>query len=237
MYLAMMCGIIKTARSTNKRNTLVTFNYDTIVEDALISLNQPFDYGIEPGDIKSNAFAETEIGSQNLPLLKLHGSMNWGVNQVDDHVSIYKDYSHLRESGDLPLLVPPTWRKTFSGALTNVWEHTLKAISEATRIIIIGFSIPPTDVHFKYLLAAGLRDNISLKRIYFVNPHTGSINNLFQILRKDLYEQDIVRFANSNSRDFLFNRVALKEINRTDPSEGLIEGVLGNAEHFWRTDI
>ena len=30
--------------------------------------------------------------------------------------------------------------------------------------------MPPTDLHFKYLLAAGLRNNISLREIAFVNP-------------------------------------------------------------------
>ncbi len=35
--------------------------------------------------------------------------------------------------------------------------------------MVIGFSIPDNDVHFKYLLAAGLADNVSLRSVWFVD--------------------------------------------------------------------
>lgn len=37
-------------------------------------------------------------------------------------------------------------------------------------MIVLAFSIPPTDLHFKYLLAAGRQENYSLREIVFVNP-------------------------------------------------------------------
>ena len=59
---------------------------------------------------------------------------------------------------------------------------------------MIGYSIPPTDQHFKYLLAAGLQGNISLRDVVFVN--VGLIqseeeklklrNRLFTTLRPEL---------------------------------------------------
>jgi len=44
------------------------------------------------------------------------------------------------------------------------------ALRTATNVIILGYSVPTTDLHFRYLLAAGLQDNISLRKVLFVNP-------------------------------------------------------------------
>jgi hypothetical protein len=46
----------------------------------------------------------------------------------------------------------------------------VRALRLATRVVIIGFSMPRTDMHFKYLLAAGLKENISLRKIVVIDP-------------------------------------------------------------------
>jgi hypothetical protein len=69
-------------------------------------------------------------------------------------------------------LVPPTWKKVFGTYLEWIWDAAVHRLNSATRIIIIGFSIPPADMHFKYLIAAGLQKNASLRQILFVNPAT-----------------------------------------------------------------
>src|SRR5882672_4718704 len=101
--------------------------------------------------------------------LKLHGSVNWAAPHESTKLRIYGNYQELLAAKRQVLLVPPTWRKTFSGAISQVWDTAVRALTNATRIVIIGFSIPPTDIHFKYLLAAGLQENISLRKIYCVN--------------------------------------------------------------------
>jgi len=73
--------------------------------------------------------------------------------------------------------------------------------------VIIGFSIPPTDIHFKYLLAAGLQENISLRKIYCVNTDPEVEVNLFKILREDLKEQKMVVFSGVRSEDIFFTPV------------------------------
>jgi len=84
----------------------------------------------------------------------------------------------------------------------------VQALKEATRIIIIGFSIPPTDIHFKYLMAAGLQENISLRQIFCINTNPQVERNLFKILRKDLKEQNMVFFSGVRSEDILFSNAA-----------------------------
>lgn len=58
---------------------------------------------------------------------------------------------------------------------------------------MIGFSIPPTDTHFKYLLSAGLRDNISLRQVLFINPDETIRQSVNKIFRPELEERRVVQ--------------------------------------------
>lgn len=167
-----------------------------------------------------------------LPVLKLHGSVNWAQPEAkDDKVRVYVCYDYIVGKIRQPVLVPPTWRKAFGGALSGVWNNAVKALTEATRVILVGFSIPPSDSHFKYLMAAGLQDNISLRNIYCYNPDPKVEVNLFTILKPELKERRTVEFiqtytqnlvlghdGNGQSQSSKFNR------NTTDILKNLMLG-------------
>jgi hypothetical protein len=106
--------------------------------------------------------------SASVLLLKLHGSVNW-ARAPDGNLTIFGSYDDVRVNDLVPELVPPTWRKVFGEQLNDIWSGALRAIESATRVIALGFSIPETDLHFKYLLAAGLQNNLSLRQIVAVN--------------------------------------------------------------------
>jgi hypothetical protein len=158
-YLNTLLGAWSSINSISA-NAIISFNYDLIVEDALNKLSIPYRYGIET----------KESSTHSIELLKLHGSINWGLRKNSTSYEIHKSYSDLLSHGQTPQIIPPTWRKIFTGQLRQVWDNSLSALEKATRIIVIGFSMPETDNHFKYLLAAGLQKNISLREIVFVNP-------------------------------------------------------------------
>ncbi|HUD40912.1 MAG TPA: hypothetical protein VMR06_02830 [Dokdonella sp.] len=137
--------------------SFVSFNYDLVLEGAFKALGLQWNYFIND---------EGKVGGY--PLLKLHGSMNWGAG--DGLVEQYESYEDLRNSGQELSIVPPTWNKVLSPTLVNVWRKANQIISTATNIVVIGFSMPSTDLHFKYLLASGTRNNVSLRKIVFVDP-------------------------------------------------------------------
>lgn len=170
------------AHGTTGRNTVVTFNYDTIVEDGLNGLGVPFDYALGPTDSPDSVRPPAPV-----PLLKLHGSTNWALNrEVQDRVDVCGSLHDIVESDRSPLVIPPTWRKVFPGALASVWSRATEALRTATRIVLVGFSIPETDLHFKYLLASALIENISLRSVTVVAPDTtsplmvGRLSSLFR---------------------------------------------------------
>ena len=56
-----------------------------------------------------------------------------------------------------PIIIPPTWNKAgYQSFVQPVWVAAMKALREAWRIVIIGFSLPETDIFFRYMLMAGL---------------------------------------------------------------------------------
>jgi hypothetical protein len=171
-YLARLLGLFLNG-SPQGQNTFITFNYDTVLEDALNELKVPFDYAFADSDVIASTACQVEI--PKIPVLKLHGSVNWGRPSQSHEVrrsplKIYANLLQMLAEKAEPSLVPPTWKKIIGGPLEAIWNAAVHRLETATRIIIIGFSIPPTDMHFKYLLAAGLQKNVSLRHIQFVNP-------------------------------------------------------------------
>jgi hypothetical protein len=160
--------------SEERSDAIITFNYDLLPEASLSRLRIPFNYGIPQTSTYKHESAEMlslDDSDRVLKVLKLHGSVNWALEpSPNQRVFVYGNHDALREAGDTPLLLPPTWRKDITGSLSSVWDAAVLALRSATRVAIIGYSIPVTDQHFKYLLAAGLQNNISLRSILFVNP-------------------------------------------------------------------
>lgn len=208
LYAGVLSGRICTPGKFMK-NTIISFNYDTVLEEALGNWKEPFWYGFKPRSVEydgSNKWAR-ENPDDAIPLLKLHGSVNWAKPKGPrGRLNVFDTYSDVLKADGRVVLIPPTWRKSFQGPLSEVWNAAIRALSEATRVIIIGFSVPPTDVHFRYLLAAGLQENISLGSIFCFNPCPQVEENLFKILRPELRERGFASFHRNCTRDLCIGR-------------------------------
>lgn len=202
--------------SAERRDTIITFNYDLTIETALYALEIPFSYGLSGKSVNfgleaTGSIVSEECASQDaLRLLKLHGSVNWAPpDEVGKKLTLYRGYDEVRQNHLTPLLVPPTWRKYFAGQLSEVWDAAVKALRTATRIIILGYSMPTTDIHFKFLLAAGLQDNISLRKLFFVNSALSQQNEgeelksrLFNMVQTALFDRGTVEFIDAKTSEF-----------------------------------
>jgi hypothetical protein len=209
-YFGLIGGILGiAARKELQRDTVISFNYDLVVEHALHEVNIPFSYGLSTRQANFDASAQCqhEYGSnETVRLLKIHGSVNWALDNPNELPTLYGTYENLREHGLSPLLIPPTWRKGFGPQLVPVWDAAVAELRTATRIIVLGYSIPPTDLHFKYLLAAGLQDNISLRKLIFVNPGAETLKpRLFDIVRPEHEARGIVTFVPDKASAFFMS--------------------------------
>ena len=215
-YMGLI-GRFLTEPSPNICDTVITFNYDLLAEDALFNLKIPFTYGL-PDDfvdyVGSRRCATASEVKKALKVLKLHGSLNWSKSDTN-RLLIYPDYSDVLNVGREPLLIPPTWRKNVGGHLDAIWDEAVQALRNATRIIVIGFSMSPADMHFKYLIAEGLRENISLRKIIFVNPSTDELNQrALTLLRPELEDQNVLQFIEATTAEFFFNQSYCQLIHR-----------------------
>lgn len=168
---------------------VLSFNYDMAIDFAFRSQGIPIDY----------ALGEQPHGD-SIPVLKLHGSLNWahckGCNAVvpwklgsytqkfgwgpstspkDTILPLGSQIGHFEhcEGGAArePVLVPPTWNKTeCHSALSSVWNRAARELGEAENIFVIGYSLPPSDAFFRYLYALGAVGEATLKRFWVFNP-------------------------------------------------------------------
>ncbi|MBI5360759.1 MAG: SIR2 family protein [Planctomycetes bacterium] len=168
--------------------SVITFNYDMVIDYAFRYYGIPIDYCLE--EVQNN---------QALKLLKLHGSLNWGKCECGTTYVLPWDkfkYTssfltigatllsqiHCENKTIEPVLVPPTWNKgAYHSELRNVWRQAAKELSEAENIFIIGYSLPESDIFFKYLFALGTVGKAFLKKIWVYNPDP-AVENRFKAL-------------------------------------------------------
>jgi NAD-dependent SIR2 family protein deacetylase len=177
-FALYLCGKYDDQHKAGSRsNTVITFNYDLVLDDALRRVEA------DPGyELKDAAYEEVRVGYPVVPLLKLHGSTNWaicGCNKIqvlgEKATANPSTFSSMRckscgKVGLRLLLVPPSWDKSeYSGIMQPVWRKAVDAIKTATRICVIGYSMPETDAFFKFLLSLGLAENDHLYKLIVVD--------------------------------------------------------------------
>jgi hypothetical protein len=192
-----------------QKNTIITFNYDTELENAFLRNRLPYNYGLTKAIYDFQIQKNTKNYSST-PIHKLHGSINWAfTNSEDKELTIYETYDDSCRKGNRRLLIPPTWQKSFNGHLQTVWKNAIESLYSATRIVIIGFSLPETDIHFKYLLAAGLRNNISLRKVIFVNPEEKEIMEpkILKLFQHEFIEQEGIDYIPLKAKNALYKQL------------------------------
>lgn len=174
------------SESAYSNSAIITFNYDIALDQALYIGDRIFDYNLSP----------TTGGK--IDYLKLHGSINWGFAKGgagkivpydieefiarstfppsrDGHIylNIGSRISQVATGVDpLPVIVPPTWNKSeyHQGSLRNVWSKTASALSLAANIYVVGYSLPSSDLFFRYLFALGTMSERRLRRFWVFDP-------------------------------------------------------------------
>lgn len=184
--------------------SIISFNYDIGLDYALYFKRIPFDYCIHAGDEDSS----------NVPVLKLHGSLNWAYcNDCNEALpftfeEFFRKYHFdfglrnphwvkIQMSDALknvdhsefehpfiasPLIVPPVINKTDQYlSMQNVWKRAAKELSEAENIFISGYSLPETDIFFRYLFSLGTIGKKPLRRVWvFDTDQTGEVEKRFR---------------------------------------------------------
>lgn len=179
------------------RTTVVTFNYDLLVEAALNSAplagpgggGKPtaFDatQGLPPSPPSGGFLSRTPVPT--FPLLKLHGSVDcWWVGGDETGSTIVRQARHAafgRDDGPddgsappgrSPFIVPPASGKSrfYANPVTReLWRRAAAAIGGAAEVDLVGCSLPPSDLVTAGMLADRLgRPDVAV-RVINPSPH------------------------------------------------------------------
>jgi NAD-dependent SIR2 family protein deacetylase len=171
-------------RQTSRANTFITFNYDLLLDDALRKVGIAPDYRLP----KQNTVVEDQESqpTTTCSVLKLHGSTNWGIcASCQARVVVLTEKAtasaaqfraracpNCRQSEFQPMLIPPSWDKSeYRELMKPIWSKAVEELKLASRICIIGYSMPPTDSFFKYLITLALAENHNLYRFIVVDKN------------------------------------------------------------------
>ncbi|MBE2286362.1 MAG: SIR2 family protein [Prosthecobacter sp.] len=141
-------------------SAIITLNYDRVIERTIARMsdlngNQPTLFRGH-GVISCEQPPQSRMQQPSLPLIKLHGSIDW---QTCPHCNAACTISTGRLSGHVVRpMVYPTWQRdhvsntVFAKMLDDARIH----LRLASKIVIIGYSLPASDRYISYLLADAL---------------------------------------------------------------------------------
>lgn len=116
--------------------------------------------------------APVDVHAPTVDLLKLHGSLNFPKKTGKWEQEKYC------VADDDPLILPPIFNKLGNNTknIAGVWKKANEHLREAKHVIIVGYSLPATDIYMQYFLKSALGPNTSLEHIYVFDPvlFTGS---------------------------------------------------------------
>jgi hypothetical protein len=191
--------------------SIITFNYDLLVERVLRSLRRVQTFAdLYPVPLSSRMSAGStpflSDGGPNGPvprILKLHGSLNWRFGGITAPPS---DELYLAEGNDfweasasytysslprdearfdhkIPVIVPPTGIKSgwYSNlALRGLWRRAAAEIGKCTRLVVVGYSLPPTDLLVRQLIASHLPKTSGVEVVNLTSDPATALEKLLQ---------------------------------------------------------
>lgn len=194
---------------------IISFNYDTLVESYLNEMRKIYSnsnqlisiWRIPVVNFKNRIGKETrgDYIVRSPSLVKLHGSINWYIygDITNNYSEIYYDDDIFRHpivipdyyvidthehTGLIPFIIPPVMDKSIfykNTMLKKLWDDAHRALNNASKVVIIGYSIPQTDYSSQMLLRSAIKDDTE---IVIVNT---DIRDEFKKRMKDIFGDKI----------------------------------------------
>jgi hypothetical protein len=186
-------------------DVFISFNYDCVLDTALAGAGQRrwdpargygFAIGGDTAHWRDHA-GRGRFPQQTIRLLKPHGSLNW--QRSDAAFKLRSDPYTQRQGDDDLLIVPPLWQKEFDQEpYRTTWSEARKALRTSRSLLVLGYSLPETDVYTQAMLRI---DVGHLDFLCIVNPDGRARQRIKAALRSSidsathLLELDTIRDA------------------------------------------
>lgn len=105
-----------------------------------------------------------EDDKPKIELLKLHGSLNFPAKKRESkEISIDTVVKN-------PYILPPVFNKLSGNDSNSMWTAALSRVRSAKNIVIVGYSLPQTDVYMQYFMKAAVGPNRNMQSITVFDP-------------------------------------------------------------------
>jgi hypothetical protein len=171
-------------------DTIITFNYDTVIEESFPNDGPQWDpsngYGFKASGVTLDwarrwRSQHNGVGSRRsqFELLKLHGSVNWTLYKTNMVRLKPRPYVVRARKGapvfDKCSVLPPGWHKRIDRSpYRQLWRRARLELEKCSRLAIIGYSLPDTDLIARALLAEVCRLRAArkhyLKHLHIADP-------------------------------------------------------------------
>jgi len=191
---------------------IITFNYDLQIERTLDALQskacwkrlgrlfafpQSYHLDLAPGRVTrppagQDVFQADGLGEAHVPIVKLHGSLNWYSVHHSRTPSVPAMLRRNREvwvtprktiqpqmtlqrgrvEYTLPVVVPPVIHKTgiLHEKLVPLWREAERLLGEAEEVVVFGYSCPPVDHEASNLMERSLKPRRPSLTVIDPNP-------------------------------------------------------------------
>jgi len=189
------------------RDVLITFNYDCLLDFALkrygdYKWNARYGYGFNLGKsrdlLSGDDFWQPTAPApqpETIRLFKLHGSLHFQIATTSTPPGVtLKQRPYTKQSGTKLQfsIIPPEWMKQFdSPAFSRIWSQASNSIHQARHIVLVGYSLPPTDLHSTALFRTSVRRN-HLRSLVLVNPDRETRRRTRSVLQRGLTANTVV---------------------------------------------
>jgi hypothetical protein len=235
---------------------LLTFNYDLVLERTLwqyfhhqeqlgwrLNLDScllnycfgsnrmclktaPHTYAENPdwGGTRAELVTATNYNSDaEIKYYKLHGSLNWSQDAAPQDAG-----GPPTKAVGRPLILPPVFNKMTMRDINIVWKNALTALRSAKHIILVGYSLPQTDIYMQYFLKAAVGPNSNLQRIIVFDP---------ALFRDDDRSREMKRRYSECFSPQFGNRIDFRPLPHLYSSESAPRGTFQHFVHALRTEF
>jgi len=181
------------AHGVFEKEVIIAFNYDVMLDYAMRFVSAKPDYCLGEEGAKGGVKLLKLHGSTNwascrnckghlqvVPATPIPAGHHIPGIPEEGHTLVFKmvtnvlthtscDSCHNTDTLE-PVVIPPTWSKAVAGTpIAKIWATAVSEIRNAFQLVVIGYSMPPTDTFFQYLLTLGLESNPGFHRVVVVN--------------------------------------------------------------------
>lgn len=199
------------------RDSILTFNYDLVIEESFESArlwNPVSGYGIDASG-KSGDWCRRWLenrpvkrpgGKSKVQLFKLHGSINWTIypNQtirLKPRPYVVRTINR-KEAFEKISILAPGWNKPIhKNPYKKFWREARLRLEKCKSLVILGYSLPETDLLAKALLAEVVRLRSArgncLRELHLCDPNENVKQRFVELFTPALKSRgQIFKYAN-----------------------------------------